>query len=138
MSEKKVTVRFEPEVYLKEIEHHPMAERRKMIEAKLQEKQLELNKIKQQIEQNKYVPGSTQHADRDWWVRVNGARRAVGFQVQALQTALGKLPRGERVQPDTRPLAEYFVTVAKKELDPEVYLRLMNQAKQDKFINDVK
>jgi hypothetical protein len=88
--------------------------------------------IKGQIAQAKEdVALVGKYADADWWRRVNGADRAVGYWRQRCQTAIGllnKVIRQYRAQTVANDPARRFVSAAKRLLPEATYLAIWTEA----------
>ena len=76
-------------------------------------------------------------ADPDWFWSAKRALAHKQRNVQAVNMALGRLPRGPRLQPG-RPLSEYFIDVARERLAPDVFgeVFLLAKARQLSEKND--
>lgn len=122
MSEHFVYAEFE-----KELESLPIEQRRRRVEDVLQELTSDLNRIKSQIEANRVNPANPHYADRDWWLRLNGARRVKAAQIQSVNRLLGRLPKNRPHNPE-RPAAFYFVDVVREHLSEEEFKGLMAEA----------
>jgi hypothetical protein len=101
----------------------------------LQEMQEEVNRdlasIKLQITKAKSLAAvEGKYADRDWWVRVNQALKIKGRQSQQIQKAIG-LANKKRKQEHQLRFERRFMEIAKQELEPEVFQRIMSQVTKE-------
>lgn len=144
--------RFDVPEWLETIADKPLEEQAELVRAKHVEMLTRLNAVKSQIDEHRVTPANKgRYADRDWWTRLNGAKRVLGFQVQRLQDAIGVLNRRIRAgrvnsgadrpkdtHREERAVAHYFMDVAREELDPTVFHKLWGMAEVLKRQNDEK
>lgn len=89
----------------------------------------DITSIKIQIDEAKDKVIDGEYADRDWWLRVNGALRIKGRQSQQIQNAIGRVKR-ERKEKEQLQLERRFMNIARQELSYEVFNKILDQAKE--------
>jgi len=95
-----------------------------------EETDLAIASIKIQIEDAKAKAGDGEYSNRDWWRRVNNARRIKGLQSQQIQHALRRL-RQEKKANTQRDLSIRFMDIARRDLDPERFHQILNKALEE-------
>jgi len=95
-----------------------------------EETDLALASIKIQIEDAKARAAEGSYSNRDWWRRVNNARRIKGLQSQQIQRALGKLRREKKAK-NQADLSIRFMDIARRDLPPELFHQILNKALEE-------
>lgn len=117
---------FYPEDLLNDIAPLPVHVQRDRIEKKISEILFQLQEVNTEIE----LARRESALDRDWFFRIRRARSVKSSQIQKLQRALGRLPKGKSSIDSQRTLytGDYFMQVAKELLSEETYKQILRQA----------
>lgn len=84
----------------------------------------ELTTINIQLERARAHQKMTgEYADPDWYQRASAARRIKARDVQLLQRQLAEAKRNRN-----QSTADRFVTIARRELDPDTFNRILEEA----------
>ena len=117
---------FYPEDFLNDIAPLPVHVQRDKIEKKISEILFQLQEVNTEIE----LARRESVLDKDWFFRIKRARSVKSSQIEKLQRALGRLPKGKSSIDNQRPLytGDYFMQVAKELLPEETYKQILRQA----------
>lgn len=92
------------------------------IDSNIATTQITIDKAKANVYKN------GEYSDGDWWARVNGYKRMLGFLSQKIQYRLREL-RDARKTPRIS-LDTIFVDLAKEMLEPDVFQKILGKAQQ--------
>lgn len=102
----------------------------KLLNIKLQMEK-RIDEIQGQIDRAKLLAATPTDGfgSRSWQQRAVKSRKAYGRDIQLIQNVLES--RKEEQKASTPPLADHFVTIARRRLDETVFNDIMNEAREE-------
>jgi len=126
--------RFDVETFIRQVEAMPEDQRLAAVDAKRAECDRELGKIRAQIDGALSRHAATgSYSDPRWFRSAQGARRAIGWNVQRLNEYRGKLRKRLNQLHYDQERSEFlaqFYRACKEVLSPEVMAELVQKANE--------